>query len=100
MAELLGELRDSELIALIQLGSDDEQCMAFSVLFVRYGERLQKDIFFTTGSRGFSSQEREDVASETWVRAWCGIKSFEDRGVSVLTWLKKIALNVVNRQGP
>ena len=95
MTDPLEEPSDSDLIARIQFGDDQDGSAAFGALFSRYGAALQDSVFYAARSRGFSVQEREDVVGETWVRARRGIKRFEDRGASLLTWLKKIAANVV-----
>lgn len=81
---------DATLVRRIQLGGHDEELAAFEALVRQYGEKLLRSL----AAKGLSSEECQDVASETWLRAWRGIARFEYRGISVFSWLIQIARNV------
>ncbi len=81
---------DATLVRRIQLGGPDEELTAFEALVRQYSEKLLRSL----SSKGLSSEECQDVASETWLRAWRGIARFEYRGISVFSWLIQIARNV------
>src|SRR3972149_11168270 len=60
---------------------------AFAQLYVRYHPAVFQRALSLVGNR----QEADDLASETFLRAWNGIHRFEDRGVSIQAWLLTIA---------
>jgi len=67
---------------------------AFAQLYVRYHPAVFQRALSLVGNR----QEADDLASETFLRAWSAIHRFEDRGVSIQAWLLTIAQRAALRQ--
>jgi RNA polymerase sigma-70 factor, ECF subfamily len=66
---------------------------AFSELYLKHHGSVFRYAYSLVGHR----EEAEDVAAETFLRAWKAIGRFDDRGYSILSWLLKIAHNHVIR---
>jgi RNA polymerase sigma-70 factor (ECF subfamily) len=60
---------------------------AFAKLYVQYHEAVLRRILMIVKRR----DEAEDIAGEAFLRAWNAVDRFEDRDVSILAWLCKIA---------
>ena len=78
---------EASLIRDIQSGTPDQSAAAFEELVKRYASKL----FLHLSSKGLAVVEQEDVANETWARAYQLIGRYEYRGVSVFAWLRAIA---------
>lgn len=75
-----------KLLALC-MATDNRE--AFSRLVVAYQDQLRRFIFNMTGGNIYLT---DDIAQETFLKAWFGIKSFQ--GLSGFrTWLFRIAIN-------
>jgi RNA polymerase sigma-70 factor (ECF subfamily) len=83
MAQEAGE---SEIIALA-VKRDPE---AFTKLYELHATRVQRHIYYLVGN----AQEAHDLTSETFLRAWRVIDRYEDRGLSIASWLLKIGHNL------
>lgn len=81
---------DASLIRSLQTGTPEEANEAFSHLVLRHTSRL----FMHLSKKGLASDEQQDVAQETWIRVWRKICQFEDRGIELFSWVRKIADNV------
>lgn len=87
----LDTLDEAQLAAQIREGSTLARCEAFEELLRRHGDRLQRFLAW----KGFSQEEREDVAAEAWMRVWRGLDRYEYRAeVGFFPWLRKFADNV------
>lgn len=82
---------EAELIRRIQTGDAEDSASAFEEMVNLHGNTLLKFL----SSRGFTSDEQKDAFSETWERAYRKIGQYQDRGVSIVAWLKAIAGRVV-----
>jgi RNA polymerase sigma-70 factor (ECF subfamily) len=77
---------DLSLVRRTQEGETE----AFGVLVGRYQERIYALAFRMTGNHASA----DDIAQETFVRAFRGIRRFGGRS-SLYTWIYRIALNLV-----
>lgn len=80
------EVDDSALVALA-ITRDPE---AFAQLYELHASRVQRHIYYLVGN----AQEAHDLTSETFLRAWRVIDRYEDRGISIASWLLKIGHNL------
>lgn len=78
---------DASLIRNVQTGTPAEAEEAFRQLVLRHSSRL----FMHLRKTGLASDEQKDVASETWFRVWQKISNFQDRGIDIFSWIRKIA---------
>ncbi len=78
---------DHDLIARIQHGEKQ----AFRQLYDRYARLVYRYILL----RVRNSQDAEDLTSETFIKAWRAIGSFEWRDTSPGAWLFRIAHNLI-----
>lgn len=80
----------------IELQSDDP------VVFGRFIKKYQKLVFSLLGRMGFSQAEAEDLAQDTFLRAWQHRKSYQPDRAKISTWLctiaRNLALNELDRQ--
>lgn len=84
----LETLDDAQLAAQIGDGGTFARNDALDELLRRHDGRLQRYL----ASKGFSREEREDIAAEAWTRAWQRLDRYEYReGVGFFPWLRKIA---------
>jgi RNA polymerase sigma-70 factor (ECF subfamily) len=60
---------------------------AFAGLYVLYYESVLRRVTAIVKRR----DEAEDIAGEAFLRAWNAVDRFEDRDISILAWLCKIA---------
>jgi RNA polymerase sigma-70 factor (ECF subfamily) len=60
---------------------------AFAKLYVQYHDSVLRRVMLIVGRR----EEAEDITGEAFLRAWNAVDRFEDRDVSILAWLCKIA---------
>src|SRR5437764_10485910 len=77
-------MRETELIERCREGDEH----AFRHLVEIHHDRVYRVAYAVTGS----SMEAEDVAQETFLKAWRSLKQFRG-GSSLSTWLTRIALN-------
>ena len=84
--DLNTELPDSSLVPRAQQGHLD----SFNTLVLRYEKQVFSVALRMVGSR----QQAEDVAQETFTRAYKGLKGF--RGGSLKAWLLRITTNTCN----
>lgn len=83
---MLNKLEEMKLLALC-MASDNRD--AFSRLVVAYKDPLRRFILNLTGG---NAPLTDDLAQETFLKAWLGIRSF--KGISGFkTWLYRIAIN-------
>ena len=82
---------DARLIRLVQKGTKAKARAAFEQLVVRHHSRLSVHL----RCKGLTSHEQEEVADETWFRAFKKISQFKYRGIDLFPWLRKIADFVV-----
>jgi len=63
--------------------------------------RFQQPLFGFLGRMGLSQAQAEDIAQETFLRAWCHLRDFDRRRASFPTWLytiaRRLALNELAR---
>lgn len=78
---------ERELVARIKQGDRD----AFRQLYDRYMSLVFRYVAVRLGSE----QDAEDVTADTFINAWQSFSSFEWRGISVGSWLLRIAHNLV-----
>ncbi len=67
-------------------------------VFTRLVETYQASVFGYLGRMGFSQQQSEDLAQETFLRVWRGRESFDISRGRVSTWLFSIAVNVARTE--
>jgi RNA polymerase sigma-70 factor (ECF subfamily) len=60
---------------------------AFAKLYIQYHEAVLRRTMAIVKRR----EEAEDITGEAFLRAWNAVDRFEDRDVSILAWLCKIA---------
>ena len=73
---------------ITELQSDDP------VVFGRFVKKHQKLVFSLLGRMGFSQADAEDLAQDTFLRAWNNRKSYQPDRAKISTWLCTIARNV------
>jgi RNA polymerase sigma-70 factor, ECF subfamily len=78
---------DRELIERVQRGEKQ----AFRELYDRYARIVYRYILL----RLRNAQDAEDLTSETFIRAWRAVASFEWRDTSPAAWLLRIAHNLI-----
>lgn len=87
----LETLDDAQLTAQFCEGSTRSRDDAFEELFRRHGDHLQRYLAW----RGFSREEREDIAAEAWIRVWPKLDCYEYREeAGFFPWLRQFADNV------
>ena len=85
---------DAALLRRLQTGTREQAHAAFQVLVERHQPRL----FLHLAAKGLTHPEQQDVANETWERAWRLIGDFEYRGIGIFAWLRAIANHVAQEQ--
>ncbi|PWQ95603.1 sigma-70 family RNA polymerase sigma factor [Leucothrix pacifica] len=84
---------DKQTLRLIQQGDKT----AFAALV----ERFQKPLFVYLGRMTLAQAVAEEIAQETFIRAWQARESFDEKRASVSTWLftiaRRLALNELDR---
>lgn len=83
------DLEEPALVARARSGDD----AAFAVLVRHHADRLHAQL----RRFGLTAGEAEDVAQETFLRAWRGLGSFEQRS-RFSTWLYRIGFNEAQRR--
>lgn len=70
--------------------------------FERLVHRYQSPLFGFLGRMGFDQASAEDLAQDTFLRAWRNRSSFDAKKASVSTWLftiaRNLALNKIDRE--
>lgn len=82
----LQETDDKELVALAAKGDRD----AFGALYERYTPKVFRHVYYLTND----PHTAEDLTAQTFLNALEAIHRYEDRGVSLLAWLLRIAYNL------
>jgi len=71
--------------------------------FVPLVERYQRPLFSYLGRMGFSQAQAEDLAQETFIRAWQHLGQYDAHRAEFSTWLftiaRRLALNELERAG-
>jgi RNA polymerase sigma factor (sigma-70 family) len=81
-------LSEEALIEIAQTGSRHEAAAAWEQLLLRHSSHL----FASLACRGFVSVEQQDIASETWLRAWRKISQYKyNREIGFFPWLRAIS---------
>jgi len=66
-------------------------------------ERYQRSLFSYLGRMGFSQAQAEDLAQETFIRAWQHLGQYDAHRAEFSTWLftiaRRLALNELERAG-
>lgn len=78
---------DIELVIRAQQGDKE----AFGDLYERHLNAIYHYIYY----RLHNIAEAEDLTEVVFIKAWQGLKKYEDQGVPFLAWLYRIARNVV-----
>ncbi len=80
---------DKEKILLAEIKSNPDR---FGILYDEYYHAVFSYIFRRLGDY----ESARDIASETFLKAYLKISSFEWRGVSIIFWIFRIASNEIN----
>jgi len=80
---------EKEKILLAEIKSNPDM---FGILYDEYYHTVFSYIFRRLGEY----ESARDVASETFLKAYLKIRSFEWRGISLIFWLLRIASNEIN----
>jgi len=80
---------DSAIVALATQGDAN----AFGMLYEKHAARVFRHLYYLLGNR----TEADDLTSETFLRAWTAIRRYEDRGLSIESWLLKIGHNLATK---
>jgi RNA polymerase sigma-70 factor (ECF subfamily) len=78
---------EAELVARAQQSDRD----AWDEIFQRHYQRVYVFVFMRVGD----AMAAEDVTADVFVEAWKGIRRYSYRGVPLLSWLYRIAHNLV-----
>ena len=65
--------------------------VAFAALYEEHAGRVYRHVYYLTGSKA----EAEDLTSQTFLQAWKAIGRYQERGQPILSWLLRIAHNLV-----
>ncbi|MCI0394750.1 MAG: sigma-70 family RNA polymerase sigma factor [Chloroflexi bacterium] len=85
--QLLPQEQESCLVRQARAG----QPAAFACLYERYLDPVYRFVFFRVGDE----QLAEDLASETFLKAWDNLDRYQERGLPFGAWLFRIARNLV-----
>jgi RNA polymerase sigma-70 factor (ECF subfamily) len=80
------QTEDAELVALAAKGDR----VAFGALYERYVYKVFRHVYYLTND----PHTAEDLTAQTFLNALEAIHRYEDRGVSLLAWLLRIAHNL------
>jgi RNA polymerase sigma factor (sigma-70 family) len=81
-------LSEEMLIKIVQTGSRQDAGVAWEQLLLLHSSHLFAHLAF----RGFVSAEQQDIASETWLRAWRKILQYKyDPQIGFFPWLRAIS---------
>ncbi len=80
-------LEDKELLELARHNPDQ-----YGPIYQKYAERVYRYFWFRVG---FRKDLAEECTQETFLQAWKHLSSFTDRGVSYLSYLLRIAHNLL-----
>ena len=94
MAPVDEQFNEGSLIQQVQVGTLTQAQAAFTRLVTRHAAHLLNYL----QSKGLTVQEANDIASETWLRAWRKISQFEYRGIDLFPWLRQIANFIIKEQ--
>lgn len=78
---------DDTPLVLRAIQRDEE---AFAELYERHIVRVYRHIYYMVGN----AAEAEDLASQTFLRAWEAIERYQVRGAPFVSWLLRIAHNL------
>lgn len=71
--------------------SVEGESSAFGLLYDRYLPKIYRFVFFKIGHR----EEAEDLTHQIFLSAWENIRTFQQQGLPISSWLYKIARNRV-----
>jgi len=94
MGKLIDNLEtagDERLIALVTQGSLQESKRAFEIIYKRY----HRDVWRFIRSRVNAKTDADEIFGDVWVVVAEKIYDFEWRGISIKSWLFKIAENKI-----
>jgi RNA polymerase sigma-70 factor, ECF subfamily len=80
-------INDETALALAAKGDQE----AFGVLYERYIGKIYSYIYYRVGNHS----DAEDLTARVFLRAYCHVSSYTDRGVPISAWLYRIAHNLV-----
>src|SRR5574341_837682 len=81
------DISERELVDQIQRGDKE----AFRGLYDRYARLVYRYVMVRLGT----SQDAEDLTSETFIRFWQNVRSFQWREIQVGAWLFRTAHNLI-----
>lgn len=90
MADPQQHVDDADLLRRIQFGNEIDKLAAFSELVCACDPRLRRHLAW----KGLTPEECDDIANETWCRAWTAIRRFQQRGVALYAWVRQIGDHV------
>jgi RNA polymerase sigma-70 factor, ECF subfamily len=82
-----GEIRDEVLVWKTQNGQTD----AFGLIYEEYVDRIYRYVFLRTGQ----AEQAEDLTHDVFCQAFRGVGSYKQTGKPFLSWLLRIAHNLV-----
>lgn len=74
-----------KLVKECQAGNSE----AFGKIYDIFLGRIYRFVFFRTGKK----EEAEDISEEIFIKAWGGLKKYQDRNLPFEAWLFRIARN-------
>ena len=89
--EALGTSREHDEEAALVARAQQSDRAAWDEIFQRHYQRVYVFVFCRIGD----AMAAEDVTAEVFVEAWRGIRRYSYRGVPLLSWLYRIAHNLV-----
>ena len=90
MDEKAGEIDEEGLLRRVQFSDAGAAATAYETLVRHFNPRLLRYL----AGKGLTSEERQDIAAETWLRAWRLIAAYQYRGIGLFPWLRRIADHV------
>lgn len=89
--EALGITREYDAEAELVARAQESDRAAWDEIFQRHYQRVYIFVFARIGD----SMAAEDVTADVFIEAWKGIRRYSYRGVPLLSWLYRIAHNLV-----
>jgi RNA polymerase sigma-70 factor (ECF subfamily) len=83
--------REQDEEALLVARAQQSDRAAWDEIFQRHHQRVYVFVFCRVGD----PHAAEDLAADVFVEAWRGIRKFEYRGVPLVSWLLRIARNLL-----
>ncbi len=89
--DALGVASEKEMEALLIARAQESDRAAWDEIFNRHYQRVYVFVFCRIGDAAAA----EDVTADVFVEAWKGIRRFNYRGVPLISWLYRIAHNLL-----